>query len=112
MSFLKGSVGTRSNRATWVQSVRVIDENGDDVDISAATITLAVERQGETTAAFSVTVGSGITVVSPVFTFTFSETNMRTLDPGIHKVGCTITISDVVSQLLIGTVTIVDGIVD
>lgn len=109
---LQGSLGVKTNRETWIQTVKVVDENDVAIDISAATITVSVEATGTTTAKFSATVGSGITVASPNFTWTFSVANMRTLCPGIHKVGCTIVISGITYSLIVGTVTVIDGIVD
>lgn len=107
-----GSLGVKTNRETWTQTIAVVDQDGVDVNIAAATIEIAVRLKGNTTADLSATVGDGITISSPDFTFTFSETDMETLDPGIYDVGIVVTISSTSTQLLVGTVSIVDGILD
>lgn len=106
-----GSLGTISNRETWSQDIDVVDENGDDVNISTASISLAVRKRGDTSPVLTASVGSGITVATPTFTWTFSVSDMGNLSPGLYDVGCTILRSGVTTQLIVGTATIVDGIV-
>lgn len=106
-----GSLGTISNREDWIQAIDVVDENGADVNIAAASITVAVRKKGSTTNSLTATVGDGITISTPRFTFTFSEDEMDDLCAGTYEVGCVIEISSVKTQLIVGTVTIVDGIV-
>lgn len=103
-----------SNRETWSQAIKVVDEQGNDADISAATISVAIRRTDsppDDAVNLDASVGDGVTVVSPIFTFLFSETDMNGLDPGFHNVGITVTISGVTTQLIKGTVYIVDGVV-
>lgn len=107
----QGSLGTVSNREDWEQGIDVVDENGDAVDISSAEITLAVRPQNSTTPSLTAEVGGGITISSPRFTFSFGNTDMRGLCPGQYDVGCVVTINDVTTQLIVGTVQIVDGVV-
>lgn len=107
----RGSLGEVSNRETWSQEITILDENGDDVDISAASIVIAVRPANSRSPILSASVGSGIAVVSPAFTFTFSVSQMGSLCPGQYDVGCTILRSGVTTQLIVGKVTIVDGIV-
>lgn len=106
-----GSLGTVSNREDWSQAIDVVDENGDDVTITSAEISLAVRKKNSSSASLEASVGDGITVVTPRFTFAFTADDMRTLDPGTYDVGCVVTISDVATQLIVGTVIVVDGIV-
>ena len=107
-----GSLGTISNREDWIQSIDVVDENGGDVDISAAQITLAVRKRNDTVPALTATVGDGIALASPRFTFTFDVGDMRALAAGTYDVGCVVTVSGTTTQLIVGTVAIVDGVVD
>ena len=106
--------GQISNRETWSQAIKVVDEAGDDADISAATIAVGIRRTDsppDDGLDMEASVGDGVTVVSPIFTFLFAETDMDALDPGFHNVGITVTISGVTTQLIKGTVYIVDGVV-
>lgn len=107
-----GNLGTVSNREDWEQSIDVVDENGADVDISAATITLAVRAKGSSSPTLTAEVGDGIVVSSPRFTFTFDVEDMRVFsNSGQYDVGCVVTIGSVTTQLIVGTVNIVDGVV-
>lgn len=111
----EANFGKISNRETWSVTVQVVDEDGDDADISAATINVAVKRQGlASTEApnLEATNSDGVTVSSPNFTFQFEETDMDGLDAGFYDVGVTVEIDDFVTQLIKGTVLIVEGIVD
>lgn len=107
-----GSLGTTSNRETWSQAIDVVDENGANVDISAATISLAVRKKGDGTPAMTASVGSGIVVATPRFTFTFTSDQMRDLSAGNYDVGCVVTIAGTATQLIIGEITVKDGVVD
>ena len=107
--------GQISNRETWSQTIQVVDEDGNDADISDATISVAVRNRKSfpnQAQDLEASVGDGVTVSSPNFTFQFEESDMDALDPGTYDVGITITISSFTTQLLKGTVHIVDGIVD
>ncbi len=106
-----GSLGTVSNRETWNQSIDVVDESGDDIDISTATITLAVRKQGDTSPILTATNGSGITIASPAFTWNFTVSQTNQLCAGNYEVGVTILITGTTTQLIVGNVIIVDGIV-
>ena len=106
-----GSLGTVSNRETWIQAIDVVDDAGDDVNIAAATISLAVRKKGDTSPILTASVGDGITIVSPRFTFTFTPDQMAGLCAGNYDVGCLVTIAGVATQLIIGDLTVKDGIV-
>jgi hypothetical protein len=106
-----GSLGTVSNCETWSQAIDVVDEDGDNVDISAATISLAVRKKGDSSPTLTASVGSGITVATPRFTFTFTVAQMNGLCAGNYEVGCVVTINGTATQLIIGDLTVKDGIV-
>lgn len=107
-----GTLGTVSNREDWIFSYDVIDQAGDDVNIAAADITVAVRAKGETSPRITKTVGDGITVVSPAFTVTILSDLMADLDPAQYEVGALVEIAGVKTQLIIGTITVLDGIVE
>jgi hypothetical protein len=109
----EGYLGRFSTKETWSQAVQVTDENGNDADISSATIELDVRRFGaseDEAHALTASVGDGITVVSPLFTWTFTPTQMDTLEPDRYKVSVKVTISSVTTQLILGDLEVVDGI--
>ncbi len=111
MAFYTGSLGTVSTSEDWTFAFDVVDENGTDVVISSASITVAIRARGDTTPVLTKTVGSGITVATPTFTVLVPDTDMSGLCPGQYDVGCTVEIAGTKSQLFICTVTVVDGIV-
>lgn len=108
-----GSLPAASNRATYIQSFQVNDSETDDlVDLSAAAITYSIRDKRSKTVTLSATVGDGVTVTATgVFEVEFTDTEMRTLCDQEYEVGCTIEIDDEVSQYIIGTLPILDGIV-
>lgn len=107
-----GSLGTVSNDETWEQSVDVVDDTGADVTITGATIKLGVRAKGDDSTSLTASTDDGsITIVTPRFTWTFAPSSMNSLDAGTYDVGLTIEISGTTTQLIIGTVAVVDGIV-
>jgi len=106
-----GNLGTVSNREDWQQAIDVVDDNGNGVDISTAAIALAVRARGAGAPALTATSGAGITSASPRFTFAFDAGAMRGLYPGAYDVGCIVSLGGVTTQLIVGTVSIVDGVV-
>lgn len=110
---IRGSLGTVSNREDWIQVCPVVDENGDNVTITGAAIEIAVRKAGYSTE-LTASVGDGITIATPNFTFTFTEAEMDGLEEGQYKVGIRIQLSGETAwtQLFVGTVEIVDGVVD
>lgn len=107
----EGSLGKVSNREDWSQTIACVDENGDNVDISTATISLAVRKKGDSVPTLTASVGDGITISSPSFTLDFDSSDLSGLCAGQYEVGCVVEINGVRTQLIVGTVTIVDGIV-
>jgi hypothetical protein len=102
-----------SNREQWSDTVEV-RRDGTLVDLSAATIVLAVRsKQSKSILMTAQTSDSTITIESlGVFVFTFLVSRMRELDASIaYEVGCTLEIGGVVEQLFIGNISVLDGIV-
>lgn len=107
----EGSLGKVSNREDWTQTIECVDENGDDVTITGATIELAVRKKGDSAPTLTADTSDGITISTPSFTFSFTSDDLGGLDPGQYEVGVVIEINSVRTQLIVGTVSIVDGIV-
>lgn len=112
---LTGTLSPVSNRATWSESVAIDDEEtGEAIDLSDVDeITIAIRTQGSSTPVLSATLtGEQITIIETgVFQFEFSESQMGGLCPQTYEIGCTLEKDDQSVQLLIGTVSVLDGIV-
>jgi predicted NUDIX family NTP pyrophosphohydrolase len=110
-----GSLPAVSNKATYTQSFQVNDsETGALVDLSAATIVFAVRGKNGGSVVLTATNSDGIDMADAadgVFEVEFTDTQMRTLCDREYDVGCTIEISDNVTQYIIGTLPVLDGIV-
>jgi hypothetical protein len=106
-----GSLGTVSTREDWIQAVDVVDEEGDDVTITDATIRLAVRKKGDSAPTLTADTDDGIVIATPTFTWSFTPDDMGSLCPGQYEVGVAIEIDGETTQLIVGTVSIVDGIV-
>jgi hypothetical protein len=106
-----GHLGTVSNREDWQQSIDVVDDSGDAVDISSAQITLAVRGRGAAAPILTADQNDCIAISSPRFTFAFEAAKMRALCPGQYDVGCVVALGGVTTQLIVGTVNVVDGVV-
>lgn len=104
-----------SNRADWVDQVEVRDGDTDDlVDLSAATIVLAVRDPSTKMVLLTAQTSNGTITIDGlgVFGFTFTVSQMRGLDAGKrYEVGCTIKIGGVTQQFFTGSVSVLEGIV-
>lgn len=111
----QGVLESVTNREDWVVPVEVTDpDSGDPIDITAATITLAVRDQKTKTQALEATVGDGITITDGpggTFQWAFTESQMHGLCATTYDVGLVIEINAVKTQLFVGTVPVLDGIV-
>lgn len=110
-----GTLEPVSNRATWIANYELTDaETGDLIDLSGVDeITIDIRDPHTRTQMLSATKTGGEIVISDtgVFTWTFSVTQMRTLDPKTYEVGCTLTDNSETVQLLIGMLPVYDGVV-
>lgn len=109
-----GSLAAVSNRETWTVPVEVMDTDNVAVDITGATIVVAVTKPGDGSATLTAEVGDGVTITNAtggVFEWTFSVDDMNELDAGTYNIGVTITIDDVTTQLISGFVPVLDGVV-
>lgn len=109
----QGTLQPVSNKATWTETVEVTDEDGEAVDISDATIVVAVRNKRSKTVELTAETDDGITLPGDTgaFQWTFSVSRMSAVCPETYDVGVTIEIDDVTTQLFLGTVAILDGVV-
>jgi hypothetical protein len=108
-----GTLQPVSNKATWVETVEVRDDDNEPLDITSATIVVAVRNKKSKRVELTAETGNGVTLPGDtgVFQFTFSVDQMGGLCPETYDVGVTIEIDDVTTQLFIGTVAVLDGVV-
>ena len=112
-----GSLPVGTNRATYHQDFQLFDDETDEgVDLTGAVITLELKKQTSDTVVLSATTTNGKIVVTDVtngnFELTFTEGDMRSLDPKTYDVGMTIEQNGEVLQYLKGTLPVLDGVVD
>jgi hypothetical protein len=109
-----GSLPPISNRASWLFSSEVVDdETGELIDLSGLTITLEVREQACGRTVLSATTGNG-KVTTPsmgLFSASFTRDEMAALCAQTYDVGATISDDTDTAQFIIGTVPVLDGVV-
>jgi hypothetical protein len=98
-----------SNRETYSESFQALDDNGDAIDLAAASATIVCQMRepGDTS-----TTALTTSISTTTFTISLTEAQTRSLVANLeYEIGCTIEIDDVVSQFFVGTLPVVDGIV-
>lgn len=104
-----------SNRATFAKDWTVTDTDDEPIDVSSATFSLGIYDCNGTQYLVGSLDDGVISLITSEdnnqFRWTFSDTQMRTLDPGSYKIGLTITIDSVVTQLFTGDLSVYDGFV-
>jgi hypothetical protein len=110
-----GTLAPVSNRADWIEAFQLLDEEdpSEPIDISGATaVSIEVRAPGTRSIVLTATLSSGIThIETGVFQWHFTADQMSDLDAGDYDVGCTIVIDSFTTQLIIGTLPVMDGIV-
>lgn len=112
-----GHLAQVSNSVSWSGSATLLEDDATPHDLADVTgITLQVRDKGGSTI-LSATLGSGITLADDtttgVFTWSFSKATMQAIRcPGTYDAGITVDFtggSD--TQLFVGTITVIDGVV-
>ena len=113
-----GALGAVSNRETWSLGVTVVNADTDDVvDITGASIDVAIREQREgllPVLTGSLTDGHIVSSApaSGYFEITFQPTDLQNLHAGMYDLGVRIRFaSGDYSQLLVGVLPVIDGIV-
>jgi len=101
-----------TNRETWLDRVEIRDESGAVIDLSDADARLEVRAQPDGGTALSARSGDGTlsTSASGLIEWQFSETKTRNLAPGLYSVGLVYTLNGITTQVLVGEIEIVDGV--
>jgi hypothetical protein len=109
-----GPLSPVSNKADWSDSIELTDDTtGALIDISGATaITLEVQDPQTGGAVLTASLGSGITLISTgVFQWSFTAAQMSNLPEKTYDVGVLITMNSQTTQLVIGQLPVLDGVV-
>lgn len=108
-----GTLESVSNREQWVDDGTVRDADGVLIDLSGATIVMAMQDRESKRRVLEASTTNGIITITGTgqFRWTIPITTMRTINPETYDVGIVVTISDVPTQLFKGTVAILDGVV-
>ena len=97
-----------TNAETYEESWSALDEDGDEIDLTGATITFNVQDKCGVSV-LSANTDSGITISTTVFTVRIEAETMGGLDPKDYNVGCTILLNGDTTQFFRGTFTVLDG---
>lgn len=104
-----------SNRADWIGTFEMVDDDTDQVitDLSDISLTIEVRKRGDCRPVLVATNENGriIDAGNGILQWRFTRTEMTAICPGSYEIGVTISRDDETDQKLIGTVPIIDGIV-
>jgi hypothetical protein len=109
-----GALDPVSNRADWRVTREIVDDDTAElVSLAGALIRFDVRDQRTRATLLQASTADGRITIDDVGTFTvaFSAADMQPLCAGIYDVGCTITLNGATHQFIIGTVTVLDGVV-
>lgn len=102
----------QSNRADFEQSWQALDENGEAIDLTGATITFtARDPQGGGETLSASTEGGEIVIDTTTFTISLGKSLLRNLCAKNYNVGCTIEQDGFTEQFFVGSLPIYDGVV-
>ena len=103
-----------TNREDWTDLVEVRDVDNELMDLSSATIVVAVAESDCDRVVLTASTDNGAVTIQGMGTFEFMFTKEQTRGlqaAHTYKVGCTIAINGTTRQLWIGSVPILHGIV-
>lgn len=104
-----------SNREDWVGTIELIDDDTGQVvtDLSGFSMTLEVRDRRTRCVVLSATTDNGKVTDNGggVIGWNFPATDMAVICPGSYHLGITISRDGLTSQLLIGVVPVLDGVV-
>lgn len=109
-----GNLDPVSNREDWTGTIGATDLDNLPVDITGASIDFEVRDRTTKVQSLAASVGHGITITNGtdgIFEWSFTALQMGGLCPMTYEVGITLTLNGGITQLFIGTVPVLDGIV-
>lgn len=108
----QGSLAPVSNREDWIVQSPLIDEDGAEVTLTGSTINVYICRQGcpDTAVLEGSTTDGKITLPTTTsFQWAFDPDDMSVLCAGTYDVFLRVIISSVTTQVIAGTVQIIEG---
>lgn len=101
----------QSNTADWPFDVTATDaDTGDAIDFTGASVSFVVKDENNCQR-LSASIGSGITQPDAnTLEFLFTAAQMETLCAGSYKFGCVYSLNGSIIQLMVGTVSVFDGV--
>lgn len=110
---LTGTLTPVPNSDDWIECFKLIDtDTGEPFDITAATEIIVEILEPRCSGARLTAKLSDDTVEhveTGVFQWTFTDTQMNGLCPGTYNVRARITMDDIVTSVLIGSLPVIDG---
>lgn len=115
-----GEVAAISNQATWLSSTyELVDEadgtttdlsaiDPDDLEIEVTIKPLCGSVYGGALATATIDNGK-VNVPGPGFSWQFEVTDLSNICPGTYHLGAKITIDDFVTDIIIGTISVIEG---
>lgn len=109
-----GQFDTISNKATWQSDVCEIvdDQDNSVIDLAAATSLAIVVTIKDMTGCTLVTgsIDDGkVTIPGPGFQWRFEDTDLSNLCAGTYRFGIKVTIDDFITDLVDGTIAVIEG---
>ncbi len=113
----QGQVAVISNQATWASDVyELVDEaDGTTTDLTdpALTVDIVVTIRDlceRSTALVTASIDNGlVSIPGPGFSWQFEVDDLSSLCAGTYRLGAKVTVDDFVSDIIIGTISVVDG---
>lgn len=98
-----------SNHETLELTFESFDENGDTVDFTGATISLAIRDMQTKSTLLTADTDDGITIDTTVFTVRFEDSEMEILQEKEYEIACTFVLGGYKTQLFVGPLSIYEG---
>jgi len=97
-----------SNREDYSESWQAIDDDGEPIDLTGATIVFQVAEPGT---GGCIVATADVDIDTTTFTASIDVATMRGLCPKEYRVGCTIDQGDGPAQFFVGSFPVYDGVV-
>lgn len=113
----QGQIAEISNQATWASDVyELVDEaDGTTTDLTDPLLTVDIvvtikDLSERATALVTASIDNGkVTIPGPGFQWQFEVDDLSGLCAGTYRLGAKVTVDDFVSDIIIGTISVVDG---
>lgn len=106
-----GTLEAFTNREDWTQEFTLVDETDTLIDVDEITMALR-DANNNSPLSGSLTGGQITRLSTGTYQWSYPESSTHSLCPGTYKVGVRIEKSGEKTQLLTGTVAVLDGVVD